>query len=155
MNLAINHDPFDPHKWFVKFLIGVFIVVLIIICNSCSCDYHLRKAKSKCNQTALSDTLIIHDTIVTKGVQRDTIFKHHVQKDTVFVHDGQLVMKYYYNIHDSTVYLKGQCLPDTVFYERQIISNNLTLAPDPIMRYKWWIIGLFAVMLLIIVILRR
>jgi hypothetical protein len=83
----------------------------------------------------------------------DTTF-YYVQKDTVIVQEGKLVMKYFYNTHDSTVYLKGQCLPDTVFYEKQIITNNLELKADPLVKYRWYFIGLFLV-LLIIAILRK
>ncbi len=148
MSLSIQHDPFDPHKWFVKFLILICIIILAIVATSCDCSYHLSRAKKKCNQALLSDTLIVHDTIITKGDRMDTTF-YYVQKDTVIVHEGKLVMKYFYNTHDSTVFLKGQCLPDTVFYEKQIISNSLELKDDPLVKYRWWIIGAFAVMLLI------
>jgi len=148
MSLSIQHDPFDPHKWFVKFLILICLIILAIVATSCSCDYHLSRAKKKCLNTFLSDTVRIQDTIYVKGDNMDTTF-YYVQKDTVIVHEGKLVMKYFYNTHDSTVFLKGQCLPDTVFYEKQIISNSLELKSDPLVKYRWWIIGLFAVMLLI------
>lgn len=94
----------------------------------------------------MSDTTFVHDTIITSISEHDTTF-YYKQIDTVVVREGKLVMKYFYN--DSTVYLRGECLPDTVFYERQIITNNTELKSDPIVKYRWWIIGIFAVMLLI------
>ena len=150
MNLTIQHD---PEKWFKWFLLIISLVTLVIFMNSCSCDYHLSRAKKKCLNTYLSDTVRIHDTIYVKGDKMDTTF-YYVQKDTVIVQEGRLVMKYFYNTHDSTVYLKGQCLPDTVFYEKQIITNNLELKADPLVKYRYWIIGLFLV-LLIFAILRK
>jgi hypothetical protein len=150
MNLTIQHD---PEKWFKWFLLIISLVTLVIFMNSCSCDYYLSRAKSKCDKSILSDTLIVHDTIYVKGDKMDTTF-YYVQKDTVIVQEGRLVMKYFYNTHDSTVYLKGQCLPDTVFYEKQIITNNLELKADPLVKYRYWIIGLFLV-LLIFAILRK
>lgn len=144
---------FDPHKWFKWFLLFISLVVLVIIMNGCSCDYHLRKAGNKCGNNRMSDTIIVHDTIVTNSVSRDTTF-YYKTKDSIIVREGKLVLKYFYNIHDSTVYLKGKCLPDTVFYEKQIITNNTELKNDPLVKYRWWIIGLFLV-LLIIAILRK
>lgn len=153
MNLTLQHDPFDPHKWFVKFLILICLIMLGIFMFGCSCDYHLSRAKKKCLSSSLSDTVRVQDTIYTKEVSRDTTFFYKT-KDSVIVREGKLVLKYYYNTHDSTVYLKGQCLPDTVFYEKQIITNSTELKSDPLVKYRWWFIGLFLV-LLIIAILRK
>ena len=152
MSLAINNE-FDPHKWFMRFLLLASIIILALVTFSCSCEYHLKKAVNKCGNHRMNDTLIVHDTIIVKGDKMDTTF-YYVQKDTIIVHEGKLVMKYFYNTHDSTVYLKGQCLPDTVFYEKQIITNSLELKADPLVKYRWWFIGLFLV-LLIIAILRK
>lgn len=146
MSISLQHDPFDPHKWFVKFLILICLIILAIVATSCSCEWHLSKAKSKCNKTLLSDTLIVHDTIITDGVRFDTTF-HYLQKDTLIIRRENLVMKYF--IRDSTVFWDGQCLPDTVFYEKHFITNSLELKSDPLVKYRWWIIGAFAVMLLI------
>ena len=150
MNLTIQHD---PEKWFKWFLLFVSLVTLLIFLNSCSCDWHLSRAKKKCLNTSLSDTVRIHDTLYTKEVQRDTTFFYKT-KDSVIVREGKLVLKYFYNSHDSTVYLKGECLPDTVFYEKQVIVNSLELKSDPLVKYRWYFIGLFLV-LLIFAILRK
>jgi len=148
MSLSIPNDPFKWYKWFILF---VCLITLVILCNACGCEYHLAKAKKKCNQSFLSDTTYVRDTIFTKEVKRDTTFFYN-QKDTVVIREGKLIMKYFYR--DSTVFLRGECLPDTVFYEKQIISNNLELKPDPISKYRFWIMGVILV-LLIIAILRK
>ena len=150
----IPRNNFDPHIFFAKFLFWISMIILaLVVFYGCSCDYHLSRAKKKCLNTSLSDTVRIHDTLYTKEVQRDTTFFYKT-KDSVIVREGKLVLKYFYNSHDSTVYLKGECLPDTVFYEKQVIVNSLELKSDPLVKYRWWFIGLFLV-LLIIAILRK
>ena len=148
---TLTNDPFDPHKWFKWFLLFALLVVLGVICTSCGCEYHLARAKKKCNQSFLSDTTYVRDTIYTTSVERDTTFFYN-QKDTVVIREGKLVMKYFYK--DSTVYLRGECLPDTLIIEKQIITNSTELKSDPFVKYRLWILGLFLV-LIIIAILRK
>lgn len=75
------------------------------------------------------DTLTLHDTVITKELHTDTVFKYY-QRDTVVVREGKLVMKYFYNSHDSTVYLQGKSISDTIVkvikvpYEKQSIMLN-------------------------------
>lgn len=85
---------------------------LVLIFNSCSCNWHLEKARSKCGSTIIKDTLTIHDTLITESVTRDTIFNFN-QSDTVILKEGKLTVKYFY--HDSLVYLQGKCDSDTIY----------------------------------------
>jgi uncharacterized membrane protein len=62
------------------------------------------------------------DTIVTDSVVTDTIFKHNLVRDTLTLHKDKLTVKYFFNTHDSTVYLWGKCDSDTVFVQKQIIN---------------------------------
>ena len=149
MSLA-TYNPNDPSRWFYWFLLGVACAMLIIM-SSCDCNYHLRQAKKKCNQSLLSDTIRIQDTIYSRSVDHDTTFYFN-QKDTVVIREGKLVMKYFYT--DSTVYLKGECLTDTIYRDKFIVTNTTELKPDLFNKYKWWILGLF-LLLLIIAILRK
>ena len=146
--LAINHD---PEKWFKWFLLFVSLVTLAIFLNSCDCSYHMARVKKKCNQSFLSDTTIVRDTIYSTSVKKDSLFFFN-QKDTVVIREGKLVMKYFYN--DSTVYLKGECLTDTIYRDKIIVTNSTEFKEDPLVKYRWWFIGLFLV-LLIIAILRK
>lgn len=149
MSLA-TYNPNDPSRWFYWFLLGVACAMLIIM-SSCSCDYHLTRVKKKCNQSFQSDTLRIKDTIYSTSVKRDTTFFYN-QKDTVVIREGKLVMKYFYT--DSTVYLKGECLTDTIYRDKFIVTNNTEFKSDPFVKYRWWILGIFLI-LLIIAILRK
>jgi hypothetical protein len=62
------------------------------------------------------------DTIVTDSVVTDTIFKHNLVRDTLTLHKDKLTVKYFFNTHDSTVYLWGKCDSDTVFVQKQIVN---------------------------------
>ena len=141
--------PNNPNKFYL-FIIGICILVLIIL-SSCDCNWHLKQAKKKCGVSLLSDTTYVHDTIYSKSVDHDTTFFYN-QKDTIVIREGRLVMKYFYN--DSTVYLKGECLTDTIYRDKIIITNSTELKPDLFDKWKWWIIGLFLALLLF-AILRR
>jgi len=142
--------PNNPEKWFRWFILGICIWMLLILC-SCDCQWHLKQAKKKCNQSFLSDTVYTHDTTYIKSVQKDTTFFYR-QKDTTIIREGRLTIKYFYNTKDSTVYLTGKC--DTVFVVKQIptVINTTELKPDLFNKYKWWIIGLFFLLLVILLI---
>jgi len=68
-----------------------FCIILAAFLANCSCDWHLKKLQQKCNKFT-SDTLVIHDTLITEEVKHDTVFKV-FQRDTVIVREGKLTMK--------------------------------------------------------------
>lgn len=94
----------------MKKLLIIFVLVFI---SSCSCDFHYRRLSKRCDLK--KDTLTIHDTLITREVQKDTVFNYN-QKDTVIIREGKLTVKYFYN-RDSTVYISGKCAPDTIIRE--------------------------------------
>jgi hypothetical protein len=100
-----------------KHSILIPLSIALLMLGSCTCDWHLKRAKRKCDLSVLSTTVIVHDTVKVPSVRIDTVF-HYFQRDTVIVREGRLTMKYYYNQHDSTVYLNGKC--DTVTIIREI-----------------------------------
>lgn len=102
----------------------VRLAILLLFLSSCSCDWHLKKARQKCNISQLSDTLFISDTTYVDRVKKDTLFYYN-QKDTVIIREGRLTMKYFYN--DSTVYLSGTCDTIKVIKEVPVIVNNTEL----------------------------
>lgn len=103
-------------------LISLLIAVLLFSCTPekrvarLIKKYHLEK----------SDTIFKIDTVTTQSVKRDTSF-HFFQRDSVIVREGKLVMKYFYNSHDSTIYLKGECLPDTIIREIPMQVNSVSV----------------------------
>lgn len=128
------------------------LFVLTLFVQSCGCNYHLKKVNAKCGLTSLTDTVWVKDTTFIDRVTKDTLFKY-FSRDTVIVREGRLTMKYFYNSHDSTVYLNGRC--DTVFVikDRPLSVTNNEFKPEPVWQ-KWlgWI--LFGVVLLTIFLLR-
>ena len=131
----------------ITLLISLIVaMILIIILSGCSCDYHYKRLSKKCQLN--KDTLLVHDTIITNLATKDTVFKYY-SRDTVVVREGKLTMKYYYNQHDSTVYLNGRCAPDTIIREIRVpydyVQPNVDYFPGWL---KWSVITL---LLLIIV----
>jgi hypothetical protein len=51
--------------------------------NSCTCDYHLRKAKSKCGYAVKTDTIYRKDTVFVNRVTKDTVFKASIDLRTL------------------------------------------------------------------------
>lgn len=140
-----------PNNYFYWFLLAVCLAVIFIMC-SCDCNYHLKQAKKKCGISLLSDTIHVRDTIFIKESRTDTIFKR--STDTVRINNDRLHIKYFYNNHDSTVYIAGKCDSLIVYRDKAVIVNNTNLHPDPFDKYKWWIaIGLLV--LVLIAILRK
>lgn len=112
------------------------LIPILILLSSCTCNYHLNRAKLKCGYSFKSDTIFKKDTVLINSVQTHTIF-HYNQKDTVIVKEGRLTMKYFYN--DSTVYLAGKC--DTVFVVKDIpVVVNKTEVKESNFLHLWVII---------------
>lgn len=90
---------------------------------------------------------MVKDTVITNTIKRDTVFKYYT-RDTVVVREGKLVMKYFYNSHDSTVYLNGNCKGDTIYIEKKVPYEKTTVELDYWPRWlKWFVIGLVFVII--------
>lgn len=114
----------------------ISILLFTLLLSSCTCNYHLNRAKLKCGYSFKSDTVYKKDTVLISSVQTHTVF-HYNQKDTVIVKEGRLIMKYFYN--DSTVYLAGKC--DTVFVVKDVpVVVNKTEIKESNFIYLWVII---------------
>ena len=125
------------------------LLLITSLLYSCTCEKRLDKVLAKCPELLQHDTIKIRDTIVINGVQKDTVFNYLV-KDTVIIREGGLTMKYFYNTHDSTVYLSGKC--DTIYVPyvkdlpvSQILNENSST--------DWWVylaIGFLAVVIILL-----
>jgi hypothetical protein len=125
----------------------ILLILTLLISFSCTCERKLDKVLKKCPELLLNDTIRIRDTIVINGVQKDTIFNYLV-KDTVIIREGGLTMKYFYNTHDSTIYLSGKC--DTIYipYTKDIAVNQI-LNEDP-GGFNWWLIACVVLAVLLV-----
>lgn len=119
----------------------ILLLILAFFLANCSCDWHLSRAEKKCGSIK-KDTLTLHDTLTLKEVRKDTIFKY-FQKDTVIIREGRLTMKYFYNSHDSTVYLKGQCDTVKIVRELKVPYEKVVIKTDYFPKWLMWcLIGL-------------
>lgn len=123
------------------------ILLLTILAYSCTCERKLDKVLKKCPELLVNDTIKIRDTIVINGVQKDTVFNYLV-KDTIIIREGGLTMKYFYNTHDSTVYLSGKC--DTIYipYTKDIPVNQILNEDSK--GFNWWMVCAIGLAILLI-----
>lgn len=123
------------------------ILLLTILAYSCTCERKLDKVLKKCPELLVNDTIKIRDTIVINGVQKDTVFNYLV-KDTVIIREGGLTMKYFYNTHDSTIYLSGKC--DTIYipYTKDIPVNQIINEDSK--GFNWWMVCAIGLSILLI-----
>lgn len=115
-------------------------LIFLFILSSCSCNWHLDKAAKKCGSHVIRDTIHIRDTVIIKSDLKDTIFKHtHFYHDTTILREGRLTVKYFYNTHDSTVYLAGKCAADTVYKTIKVPYDKIVLETNWFDKFKWFI----------------
>ena len=142
MATIANNQNRDWFFWLVFIAAGISIVLL----SSCSCQFYQRKLDKKCPK--VQDTIIVHDTLITSNVTTDTIFKY-FQRDTVIVREGKLTMKYFYNSHDSTVYLNGRCAPDTIIREIRVPYEQNRVEVDYWPGWAKWVVITLLLLLVI------
>ena len=143
MAIVANNNNRDWLFWLVFCLSCLSI---LLIGTSCGCNYHLKQIKKKCNNIVSTDTTYVHDTTFVNRVEKDTVFSFY-SRDTVVVREGRLTMKYFYNSHDSTVYLNGRC--DTIKIIKEIpytVTNN-EFTPQ-----KNWMFWVFMALLVFLII---
>jgi hypothetical protein len=107
----------------------IIILIATLMLSSCGCNYHLKKVEKKCGYSTSTEVVTFHDTIYTERIVKDTIFSFTNSSDTVILKQDNLQIKYFYNTHDSTVYIKGECKTDTIYKDRVVTINNKT--------YEW------------------
>lgn len=107
-----------------KVITIVLSALLLLGLNSCSPEKRLARLLRNNPQLVKSDTIWTIDSIYTKGVLKDSVFNY-FQTDTILLKQDKLTIKYYYN-HDSTIYLQGQCAPDTIYKYYPSEINTIT-----------------------------
>ena len=112
---------------------------------------YLKQIKKKCGSHALSDTIHIRDTIYVRESRTDTLFKWTQTSDTVRLNNERLHIKYFYNNHDSTVYLAGKCDSLVIYRDKIVTIEKNVFEFDYVAKYKWYfIIPILVLMLLVI-----
>ena len=131
------------------------LLILLLLLGSCTAEKQLQRALKRNPELLKSDTIYKRDTIYSKEVYKDSIFRF--TSDTVVLQKERLTVKYFHNYHDSTVYLEGNCAPDTIVVETPQVTNTIIQDPTWWINVKqyWWIVLLIAVILTLIGILKK
>lgn len=129
----------------------IAIAVLMVGCNP-----ERKLARLLMKYPELRDTVVIHDTVeaFVEYVHHDTTFVP-VPGDTVYLEKGRLRVKYV-RLAGDTVFLNGECLPDTVrvpvAYEVPVIQPIRTVKDVP---WWMWVIVVASILLALIAQLRN
>jgi hypothetical protein len=133
-------------------------LIVIIFFSSCGCNWHLKQAEKKCGYSTSTEVVTIRDTIYTERVVKDTLFSFTNSSDTVVLKQNNLQIKYYYNTHDSTVYIKGECKTDTIYKDRVVTINNKAIefsVSDWIRNNLIWLIVVIVLAALVAYVFKR
>lgn len=119
-------------------------LVFLILLQSCSCNYYLRKAGSKCGGRVVTDTLVVRDTVRVSSVVKDTVFSSGVG-DTVYIEKDRLKIKYV-RLGGDSVYVWGKCDTLKIPVEVRVPYEKVVMKTGN----NWWwlvvlafVIGLF------------
>jgi hypothetical protein len=96
----------------------ILVLVLGVLFSSCSCNYHLAKARAKCPTAFSSDTITVRDTLKTIEAKVDTVFQSK-QGDTVYIDRDHIKIKYVKKGGD-TVFIDGKCPPQYIPYIKKV-----------------------------------
>lgn len=104
----------------------IFIILLSVLAINCTPEKRIARILKNNPHLIKKDSVIVRDTIVTQGVSKDSTF-YFFQSDTVKIVKENMVLKYYYNTSDSTVYISGECKGDTIYreYVREVNSVSV------------------------------
>lgn len=122
------------------------IAILILLLCSCSAEKKLNKLIAK--HPELRDTIYVHDTLTTELIRADTTFVS-VPGDTVRVDNGKLHIKYV-RLPGDTVWLEGQCDPDTVITTTIVERIGPTKTVNKIPFWIWLLVGVMGMTSLIL-----
>lgn len=134
------------------------LLALALAFVRCTPERQLQRLKNRHPELFTKDTII--DTILVSGSRTDTLLQIRTlvsSRDTIVIREKQLLQKFFYNIHDSTVYLSGECLPDTIYrYIVQEVAKNI---PEKVPWYErprfFYLVIILGLILLIIILSRR
>ena len=120
-------------------IIALLTALLFIwLLFGCSGDFHARKALKRGVNIVKTDTVVRVDTVWRVVQKVDTVFKY--KFDTVTYYQDSILVKYFYSVNDSLVYIEVDC-PDCPEITREVIIDNTVLVPDKPKGffYKAWI----------------
>lgn len=145
---------FHPLVNVIRYTLYLLLYIVILVCiSSCSPEKRIARIAKKYNLVK-TDTIFKKDTVIVEGAMRDTTI-HYYQRDTVVVKENNMTLRYYYNIHDSTVYLRGECAADTIYRDIPVAVNSISVTDSKGIRGKvfdYLLNNILTLLLLLIVI---
>lgn len=131
-----------------------WILVLILMLSGCKAGYHLKRAKHHIQKAELKGATWTRDTVykqievVREQVKHDTVF-HTKVGDTVIVEKDRLKVVYV-RLPGDSVYIEGECKPDTVRIKVPVeVTNTIKSPPAKVKWWMWLLIGVGAGVLVV------
>jgi hypothetical protein len=133
-----------------KILYGLLLITGV---TSCGPSYHLRRAVNK-GAVTTSDTVYQEYKVRVERVYKDTIIREVSLGDTVVIEKERLRVKYV-NLPGDSIYIQGECLPDTIVIKHPTIVNNTIKEPENMHWLRWFAAGIGVSSIFFLVILLR
>jgi hypothetical protein len=127
--------------------IALFLIISLLI--SCSPQKRLNRLLKKHPELVQTDTIWKPDTIITVEVKADTIIKMEdvVKGDTIYITKENLIVKTFYNYHDSTIYVSAKCKSDTII--REIPVQVQTISAKPTTDWNFYLLIILSILVFI------
>ena len=133
-------------------------IALLLLLGLCSCTqmrYNIAKRHLDKIGLEVCDTVTIHDTTVVTESRTDTVLRiSEITHDTVIIREGQSEVKYFYNTHDSTIYIEGKCHDTIIIEERDGQDKFIVTEVEKSNWHTWLFIGMIAGFLLFMIMQR-
>jgi hypothetical protein len=104
-------------------------IILLAILFSCSPQKRLNRLLKKHPELVQTDTIWKTDTVIVEAVKIDTTFKF--KHDTITIVEDRLIVKTFFNYHDSTIYISAKCKSDTIIREIPVQVQTISAKPTP------------------------
>lgn len=121
------------------FMLLLLIALFALSISSCSCDYHASRIAKRCGASQI-DTITHRDSIFINKIEKDTVFKFGLKRDTVVLKQNKLTVKYFYNTHDSTIYIQGKCDSIIIYRDVKIPVEKIIVEENWFSKNKWLIL---------------
>jgi|SRR5690606_5678106 len=122
-------------------------ILAVIMLGGCKADYHLKRARHHIQKAELKGATWTRDTIykqievIRPEIRTDTIVKTKVG-DTVRIEKDRLKVVYV-RLPGDSVYIEGECAPDTVRIEVPVtVTNEIKAPPAKVKWWQWLLIGI-------------
>ena len=115
---------------------------VMMVVSGCSPSQRLERLVARHPELTIPDTLRLTDTIITPGTFADTMILFKDLADTVVITQDDLIMQVFSK--RDTLYLRGECKPDTICRTIEIPVEKIKLVKpgraDALIRKIPWIV---------------